>query len=132
MGLLVSEMKKNDEIKNSIVEMVRRLNPTKAALCKKHGITWNTLKNWREDDTEFDKAYKSAVKDYLNEINISARKSLGKLVKGYSYNEEKTVYISGPDGEPVILQKTITKKHVQPNPTAVTYALSNLEPENFE
>lgn len=125
-------MKKNEEIKSGIIEMVRTLNPTKASVCKKHGITWQTLKNWTEEDKAFAIAYKNAIKDYLNDINIAARKSLGKLVKGYSYNEEKTIYVAGPDGEPMIAQKIVTKKHVPPNAAAVTYALSNLDPENFE
>lgn len=125
-------MKKSDDIKKSIIDMVRRLNPTKSAVCKKHGITWQTLKNWMQEDPTFADEYRQAVKDYLQDINVSARKSLSKLVKGYNYNEEKTIYGPGPEGEPVILQKTIIKKHVPPNAMAVTYALTNLDPENFE
>lgn len=127
-------MKKSDDIKKSIIEMVRRLNPTKTVVCKKHGITWQTLKNWMQEDPKFAEDYRQAVKDYLQDINISARKSLSKLVKGYSYNEEKTIYVPGPgeDGEPVIAQKTVTKKHVPPNAQAVIYALANLDPDNFE
>lgn len=125
-------MKKSDEIKKAIIETVRKLNPTKSALCKKFGITWQTLKNWMEEDNLFKEAYNKAIKDYLNEINIEANKSLLKLVKGYSYNETKTIYVAGPSGEPMIAQRTITKKQVPPNATAVTYALSNLDPENFD
>jgi len=125
-------MKKNDEIKESIVTMVRQLNPTKTAVCKKHGITWQTLKNWTIEDPKFAEDYKNAIKDYLNGINVQARKSLAKLVKGYYYNEQKTIYVPDADGEPVIAQRTVTKKHVPPSATAVTYALSNLDPENFE
>lgn len=125
-------MKKSDDIKKSIIDMVRRLNPTKSAVCKRHGITWQTLKNWMQEDPAFADEYRQAVKDYLQDINVSARKSLSKLVKGYNYNEEKIIYGPGPEGEPVILQKTIIKKHVPPNAMAVTYALTNLDPENFE
>lgn len=125
-------MKKGKEIKESIVVMVRELNPTKKAICIKHGITWQTLKNWLEEDTQFKADYEQAIRDYLNTINVEARDSLGKLVKGYDYEEEKTIYMPGPEGKPVIAQKTVTKKHVPPNANAVIYALSNLEPENFE
>ena len=125
-------MKKTDDKKQAIVETVRTLNPTKVALCKKFGITWQTLKNWLEEDAAFKCSYEKAISDYLNEINIEAKKSLSKLVKGYSYSETKTVYVAGAEGEPVIAQKKVTKKHVPPNATAVTYALSNLDPENFE
>lgn len=125
-------MKKSDDIKAKIIETVRNLNPTKIALCKKFGITWQTLKNWMEEDPEFKMGYEKAIKDYLNGINIEAKKSLNKLVKGYSYNETKTVYVAGPDGEPMIAQKTVTRKHVPPSAAAVTFALTNLDPENFE
>lgn len=125
-------MKKSDEIKQEIIETVRKLNPTKAALCRKFGITWQSLQNWMKEDEDFCAAYKKAAREYLDKINIEAKKSLSKLVKGYDYEEIKTIYVAGADGEPVIAQKTVIKKHVPPNATAVTYALSNLDPENFE
>lgn len=129
-------MKKSDDIKKSIIDMVRRLNPTKSAVCKKHGITWQTLKNWMQEDPAFADEYRQAVKDYLQDINVSARKSLSKLVKGYNYYEEKTIYGPAPEGSkdntPIICQIVRIKKHVPPNAMAVTYALTNLDPENFE
>ncbi|HKM13362.1 MAG TPA: hypothetical protein VJY42_00330 [Candidatus Methanomethylophilaceae archaeon] len=125
-------MKKNEEIKASIINLVRKLNPTKTMVCKKHGITWQTLKNWMQEDDEFAKAYKGAIKDYLDNINIEAKKSLAKLIKGYYSKEEKTIYVEGPEDKVVIVQKTVTKKHIGPNASAVTFALSNLDPENFE
>lgn len=63
-------MKKTDDKKQAIVETVRTLNPTKVALCKKFGITWQTLKNWLEEDAAFKCSYEKAISDYLNEINI--------------------------------------------------------------
>ncbi|MEG1838461.1 MAG: hypothetical protein RR220_04130 [Bacteroidaceae bacterium] len=125
-------MKKSDDIKRDIIEMVRKNNPTKTALCNKFGITWQTLKNWTEEDTEFKNEYDNAIKFYLNKINIQSNKSLEKLVKGGYYEEIKTVYMADKNGEPTIAQKTVTKKYYPPNATAVIFALSNLDPKNFE
>lgn len=125
-------MKDCKKTKESIIEMVRDLNPTKKVLCKKHDITWQTLKNWLEKDKSFAEQYKQAIKDYLDGINVEAKKSLSKLITGYYYEEEKTFYMPDAEGNPVITQKVVVKKHVPPSASAVTFALSNLEPENFE
>lgn len=124
--------KRSEDIQKSIVEMVAKSNPTKTALCKKFSITWQTLKNWRETDAAFDAAYKEAERHYLSELAVEAKKSLKKIVKGFDTETEKTVYLPGKDGDPVIAQKVVTRTHVPPNEKAIEFVLRNIDLENFE
>lgn len=125
-------MKKSEELLNDILNEVQKKYPTKESLCKKFGITVQTLNNWLRDDIAFKKQYRDAEKTYLEKLAPPARKSLEKLVKGYDYEETRTIYGAGSDGKPVIMQQTVTTKHVSPSVAAVTYVLNNIDPENFE
>ena len=128
-------MKKSDELTDKIVTLVRETNPTKKAICKYAGITAQTLITWLKTDEEFKRKYDEAVDDYLNDINIEAKTSLRKLISGYYYEETKTVLVGGggPDGsEEMIKEKHVMKKYVAPSASMIEYALSNLDPKNFD
>lgn len=126
------KMKKNDELLDNIIKEVQKKMPTKEALCKKFGITVQCLYNWLKDDQEFRNRYKVAEKVYLEKLAPIARNSIERLVKGYDYDEKRTIYGADSKGEPVILQQTITRKHVAPSVSACMYVLNNIDPENFE
>lgn len=54
------------------------------------------------------------------------------LILGTEYEETTVEYESDKDGNPRIKkQKTITK-HIMPNPTAIIFALTNRDPENWK
>lgn len=125
-------MKKNDKIKKGICDTVRELNPTVRALCRKFGITTRTFYYWKQNDEGFRQAYDEAVQAYLTGLNIDAKKSLAKLVKGFTVTDTKTFYGTDVNGEPVILQVIETKREIPPSVEAVKFALTNLDPENFE
>lgn len=114
-----------------ILDMVERLNPSKVALCKKAGITVQTLDNWLRDDEDFAERYAAAVRAHLDGLSVDARKSLKKLIKGYTVTERKTVYIV-VEGELVKDKVVETERHIPPSVAAVVFALSNLDPRNFE
>lgn len=125
-------MKKNEKIKRGICETVKELNPTVRALCRRFGITTRTFYYWKMKDEAFRKAYEEAVQEYLTGLNIDAKKSLAKLVKGFTVTDTKTFYGSDQNGEAVIVQIIETKREIPPSVEAVKFALTNLDPSNFE
>ena len=54
------------------------------------------------------------------------------MVLGFDYEEIKTESSTGKDGKTVITKTTKTTKHVAPNPTAIIFALTNRDPENWK
>lgn len=114
------------------MELVRTKYPTKTKLCKKFGITWQTLKNWRNEDKDFDAAYKGAENEYLQRLEEPAINGLKRRVEGYEYDEIKTVYVPSPSGEPVIATRTVTTKHMPPDVQAIIFVLTNIDPQYFE
>lgn len=125
--------KDKDEIKRKIVKMISESNPKIISMCAKAGITDATYRNWRKEDPTFDKECDEAKEKYLRSLSLESKKSLGKLVKGYDYEETKTVYVPGinPD-EPMIAQQIVQKKHVPPNIQAIIFVLTNTDIEDFE
>lgn len=124
-------MKKSEKIKKGICDTVRELNPTVRALCRQFGITTRTFYYWKSNDEEFRKAYEQAVRAYLTGLNIDAKRSLKKLVTGFFVTDTKTVYGPGTDGAE-ILQVIEIKREIPPSVEAVKFALTNLDPDNFE
>ena len=125
-------MKKNEKIKRGICETVKELNPTVRALCRRFGITTRTFYYWKMKDEAFRKAYEEAVQEYLTGLNIDAKKSLAKLVKGFTVTDTKTFYGPDKNGEAVIVEVIETKREIPPSVEAVKFALTNLDPSNFE
>ncbi len=60
-----------------------------------------------------------------------ALKSLEKRIRGYLLKEVKTTYEYDGDGNKRIKNETITRKQVAPDLAAITFALSNLDPQRW-
>lgn len=100
------------------------------------GIAEGTFYRWLDENNEFREAVQKAKAEYedwmLNGILDSAKKSLKELVEGGEYEEVKTEYKTGRNDQPIIAKQTRTKKRIQPNPTAVIFALCNRDPEHWQ
>lgn len=104
--------------------------------CKRGGISDDTFMRWRANNPEFAQALKKAEKEYNDWYNNGlvrdCKLSLKKLITGFTFDEVTTEYESDKNGNPRIKkQKTITKQ-VAPNPTAVIFALTNRDPDNWK
>lgn len=104
--------------------------------CKRANISDETYKRWKDKYVEFRDAIKRAEADYnkwyTDELVRDCKRSLKTLVLGTEYDETTIEYESDKDGNPRIKkQKTITKK-IMPNPTAIIFALTNRDPENWK
>lgn len=125
------------EVVARIVELVTQgTGEIKAA--RLAGISKDTYFTWKKQKPDFSDAIKVALQEYHETLNAdllqSAGASLKKLVEGYDYEETKIEYIDDPrnPGAPKIKQKTVTRKHVQPQTGAVVFALTNRAPEYWK
>ncbi len=120
------------KILNEICRLLSEDSYTLTEVALKVGIHRSTLYDWLKNPDVSD-AIKKARNDFLDSMAIEAKRSLMQQVKGYSYDEIKTVYgKNGNDGKPVIKEQTRTKKHVPANVTAIIFTLVNRDPENWK
>lgn len=100
------------------------------------GIGKDAFYAWLHDKPEFADAVKKAEQEYNEWYNTTlvqdCKRSLRDLVLGFDYEEIKTESSIGKDGKTVITKTTKTTKHVAPNPTAIIFALTNRDPENWK
>lgn len=100
------------------------------------GISYQTFYQWLNEKVEFNDAIKKAEQEYNEWYNATiiqdAKRSLRDLVLGFDYEEIKTESSTGKDGKTVVTKTTKTTKHVAPNPTAVIFALTNRDPDNWK
>lgn len=85
------------------------------------GCGVRTLYDWKEKHSQISQALKKGKEVVDREVE----NALLKRALGYEY-EEKRIKQSG-DG----IEKTITKKHVSPDVTAIIYWLKNRMPERY-
>ncbi len=131
-------MRYSKKIREEICSLIATDSYTVTEICKNIGISRNTYYNWLQKYPEFEEAVSQAEEDFKELIKVEAKKSLVKLIKGYTVQEEKTVTVDtgkkDEDGQPIVRvkEKTVTDKHYQPNVTAVITALTNLDPWNWK
>ena len=145
-------MKRCPQTKKDIIESVGAITQTREQLCKQFGITPQTLKNWRDQDPEFDAAFTVAESNcqawereswqkFLHTLEGPALKSLQKLIKGYDVTVTKDVYkvkhhVDLMTGATLIDKYLVgseaRKMHVKPSLTAIMFVLTNIDPKYFE
>lgn len=124
--------KYTNKMLNRIVGLIESDSYTIAEICQKVGISERSFYNYQKEFAEFADAIKKA-KDKFDELCIvEAKKSLVKLVAGYTVDETKTIYVDGKEGRPKIKEQTVTKKHYQPSLGAAIFVLTNKDPENWK
>lgn len=100
------------------------------------GVSYTSFYKWLNENIEFADAVKKAEQEYNEWYNATivqdAKRSLRDLVMGFDYDEIKTESVTGKDGKSTITKTTKTTKHVAPNPTAIIFALTNRDPDNWK
>ena len=100
------------------------------------GVGRTVFYEWITENAEFAEAIKKAEQEYNEWYNSTivqdAKRSLRELVLGFDYEEIKTESSTGKDGKTVVTKTTKTTKHVAPNPTAIIFALTNRDPDNWK
>jgi hypothetical protein len=105
--------------------MIRLDTYTIREICDSVNIHADTYYYWREHIPEFSDAVKKAKDDRDLKFVAEARKSLLKKLTGYEVKEERTVYVSGSDGEPTVKEQVVTTKYFQPDTAAIIFTLCN-------
>ena len=130
--------KYSKEITISICNLIKSDSYTISEICRLSGITPETFCQWRNKKPEFAEAIKMAEQKRLDFFAVEAKKSLLKMIQGYTIQEKRTVMVdSGIKDEgqmtiPIIKEKVITEKYFPPDITAIIFALCNLDPDNWK
>lgn len=93
---------------------------TEADICNNIGISTQTLWDWKKRHPDV----LDALKKGKEVADIIVENALYKRAIGYDYEEVKT--ITSADG--VVMQKTVTKKHIPADITAQIFWLKNRKP----
>ncbi|PKO97260.1 MAG: hypothetical protein CVU12_01395 [Bacteroidetes bacterium HGW-Bacteroidetes-7] len=127
--------KYSKKIVKRITDLIKKDTYTIAEICSMSGIHPDTYYDWMRTKSEFSEAITRAREEFRKSTLVECEKSLIKLIKGYDYEERKTVYIDsrGPEGvsKPKIKEQTTTKKHVSPSLGAIIHFQTNHDPKNW-
>lgn len=129
--------KYSNKVLQKICDMIKSDSFTVAEICAKVRVSERSYYNWQKNDAQFAAAIKKAEEERMNYFAVEAKKSLLKLIQGYTVQEKSVVMVeskqldeSGKPKPRIKEQKTI-EKHYQPNTAAVIFALTNADPDNW-
>ena len=123
--------KYNKKVAERILAMIRADTYTITEVCNNVGISRQTFYNWLNDNPEFAQAVEDANNELLDKMNIEAKKSLMKKIKGYDIIETHVTTVPGKDGNPVIKEQKNVKKHIAADTAAIIFTLTNRDPEHW-
>lgn len=130
--------KYNKAMVEKICSLIKEDSFTIAEICQNVGINEDTFYTWKRNKNEFSEAIKKAQDEFNQLMLIEAKRSLMKLIKGYSVQEKKTITADtgkkDDEGKPIVKVKehAVIEKHIQPNTAAVIFTLTNLDPEHWK
>jgi hypothetical protein len=126
------------KIVKRICELISNDSFTIPEICEDVGIAESTYHKWKAEKIEFSEAIEASKQKFNENLIPEAKKSLRKLVTGYTVTETKTVTADtgkkNDDGNPIVKVKEHSKieKHIQPNFNAIAFALTNQDPDNWK
>lgn len=131
------------QLVDRICSLIREDSYTIVEICDLVQINKDTYHTWMKTKSDFSDSIKKAENDRMQFFVAEAQKSLLKKIQGYEVEESKTVYVD--NGKPVvdeetgkekqkpkIREKTIVKKHIQPDTAAIIFTLTNGNPERWK
>ena len=124
--------KYSKKIVKRICDLISKDTYTIAEICATVRISERTYYQWQADYADFSEQIKDARHKFDQAVLKDAKNSLIKLVKGYDYEETKTVVIDDGKGKPKIKEKSTTKKHVAPNLGAIIHFQTNVDPATWK
>jgi len=118
-----------------ICKLISSDSYTIVEICENVGISKETFHVWIREKVDFSDAVTRAREEAMDKLVKEAKNSLMKKVKGYEVDEVKTVYVDdkkGDQSKPRIKEKTIIKKHFQPDTAAIIFTLTNGDSANWK
>lgn len=125
-------MKYNKRIVKKICDLISKDTYTIAEICASVNISERCYYDWQANNAEFAESIAYAREKFDEQLVKEAKNSLRKLVNGYEVEEKTTVYQNDKDGKPKIKEQKVVKKHIQPNPNSVEFALTNKVPHEYK
>lgn len=129
-------MKYTKKMVSKICEYIKADSYTIAEICRLVGITEETFYSWKREKAEFSDAIEKAKSKFIADGLVECEKSLMKLIRGYEYDEKKTVFVESKDKDgkstPKIKEQTTVKKHVAPSLGAIIHFQTNNDPDNWK
>lgn len=125
-------------IVKKIVGLIKSDRYTITEICKHVRISESTYYDWQKTKLEFSEAIKIANESFISDTLIECERSLVKLIKGYDYDEVRTITVDSGKRDvnnnpmPKIKEQTKTKKHVSPNLGALIHFQTNRDQENWK
>lgn len=136
--------KYNKKIVERICELMSQDSYTIAEICQQVGISERAYYEWQSKYADFAESIKKAQDQFTQDMLVECKKSLVKLIKGYTAEETKIVYVDskvkeiGDDGQEVIKSKpkikeqVTTKKHIAPSLGAIIHFQTNCDSDNWK
>lgn len=130
--------KYSKKIVSEICSLIKEDSYTIAEICKKVGISEDTFYTWKKQKTEFSENIKKAEEHFKEEMLVECKRSLRKLITGYTVKEKKTVMVDSKKKDekgnsiPQIKEQTTTEKHIQPSLGAIIHFQTNQDPDNWK
>ena len=125
--------KLNQEMQNRICDLIIEDTYTIREICRIVDINEATYYEWLKKDIKFNKVIKQAKEEARAQLAALAKNSLRKLIEGYEGEESKEKLKYNTDTkEYYVVEKEKTTKVFRPDTTAVIFALTNVDSENFK
>lgn len=124
--------KYSKRISKKITDLIEKDSYTVAEMCVNVGISESCYYNWKATIGDFGEAIQKAREVFIEKNLIDCDRSLTKLIRGYEYEEKKTVTIDDGAGRPKIKEQTVIKKQVAPNLGAIIHYQTNKDPSNWK
>lgn len=130
--------KYNKKIVEEICSLIKEDSYTIAEICQRVGIVKDTYYNWLKTKSDFSDAIKKAESEFTQDILVECKRSLRKLITGYTVQEKKTTMVDSKEkdangkAKPKIKEQTIVEKHVQPSLGAIIHFQTNQDPDNWK
>lgn len=128
----------NKKIVEDICDLIKLDSYTIAEICQQVGISERTYYDWQSKRADFADAIKKAQDRFNEDMLAECKKSLVKLIKGYSIQEKKTVTADtgkkDEDGKPIVRVKehSVVEKYYPPSLGAIIHFQTNRDPDNWK
>ena len=126
------------KIVDDICNLVKSDSYTIAEICKMVGISERTYYGWQSKNAEFEDAKKKAQYRFNEDMLAECKKSLVKLIRGYTVQEKKTVTADtgkkDENDKPIVRVKehSVVEKHFAPSLGAIIHFQTNRDPDNWK
>ena len=116
-----------------IVELLEKGKYSYTRIAEKVGISRATFCAWKREREDFRAAVEEAERACREETAVKAYNSLRSKIEGFFKTETKTVSRLDPDtGSMRVVEIVENRRYFPPDPTAIIFALTNIDPENWK